>query len=145
MHTTLPQTRGWWKALILCYIGGMIYVLLEWLWRGYSHPTMFLLGGLCFILLGGLNEGLRPELPIWLQALIGAVVVTALELGCGLIVNLTLDWNVWDYSAMPFNFMGQICLPFFLLWIPLSAVAVLVDDWLRHLLFGEPSVRHRWL
>ena len=45
-----------WKTGILFYIGGMVYVLLEWLWRGWSHPSMFLLGGLCFVLLGLLNE-----------------------------------------------------------------------------------------
>ena len=136
---------AWWKALIMYYLGGMLYVLIEWLWRGRSHPSMFLLGGLCFVLLGGLNEGLRPELPLWLQGLMGAVIVTALELACGLIVNLGLGLNVWDYSNMPLNFLGQICLPFTLLWVPLSAVAVLLDDWLRHVLFGEPKVAHRWL
>ena len=135
--------RGWWKTLILFYLGGMSYVCLEWLWRGWSHPSMFLLGGICFVLLGGLNEGLRPDLPLWLQGLVGGILVTALELGCGLIVNVGLGLNVWDYSDMPLNFLGQICLPFTLLWIPLSIAAVLADDWLRHLLFGEPAVHHR--
>ena len=121
----------------------MTYVLLEYLWRGRSHPTMFLLGGLCFVLLGLLNEGLRPNLPLGLQSLMGAVVVTALELACGLIVNVALGWDVWDYSDLPLNFLGQISLPFFLLWIPLSAVAILADDLLRHVLFGEPKIKHR--
>lgn len=134
-----------WKTGILFYIGGMVYVLLEWLWRGWSHPSMFLLGGLCFVLLGLLNEGRRPELPMWVQSLFGACVVTALELACGLIVNVGLRLRVWDYSHLPLNFMGQICLYYFLLWIPLSSLAVLADDWLRFALFHEEKPRHRWL
>lgn len=134
-----------WKTGILGYMGGMTYVLLEWLWRGHSHPSMFLLGGLCFVLLGLINEDGRPELPLWLQSLMGAVIVTALELACGLVVNVHLGMDVWDYSNLPFNFLGQICLYFFLLWIPLSGVAIIADDWLRHVLFGEARPRHRWL
>lgn len=137
-------TPGWWQTAILGYLGGMLYVLLEWLWRGRSHPSMFLLGGLCFVLLGGFNEGQRPELPLWLQALMGAAVITALELACGLVVNQVLGWAVWDYSHLPLNVLGQICLPFSLLWVPLSAAAVLLEDWLRRLLFGKAKVQRRW-
>ena len=134
-----------WRSAILCYIGGMSYVLLELLWRGWSHPSMFVLGGLCFVLLGLLNEGARPELPMLVQALFGACVITALELATGLVVNVGLGLDVWDYSRLPWNFLGQICLPYFLLWIPLSAGAVVADDWLRHALFGAPRPHHRWI
>ena len=106
---------------------------------------MFVLGGLCFVLLGLLNEGARPELPMVVQALFGACVITALELATGLVVNVGLGLDVWDYSRLPGNFLGQICLPYFLLWIPLSAGAVVADDWLRHALFGAPRPHHRWI
>ena len=36
------------KLLVLAVIGGAIYVGIEMLWRGHSHPSMFILGGLCF-------------------------------------------------------------------------------------------------
>ncbi len=133
-----------WKDLILAYIGGMLYVTLEHLWRGWSHPSMFLLGGLCFLLLGALNEHpATAGVPLLWQSILGAGIVTVLELVTGLIVNVALDLNVWDYSALPFNFMGQICLYFFLLWIPVSTLAILADDAVRHLLFHEPWPHYR--
>ena len=75
----------------------------------------------------------------------GAAAVTLLELATGLIVNRWLGWNVWDYSDMPLNFMGQICLPFTLLWFPVSGAAIFTEDWLRLRLFGERPAPYRWL
>ena len=89
--------------------GGSAYVLVELLWRGRSHFSMFLLGGLCF----------------WL------------------IVNRWLGLGVWDYSSLPMNFLGQICLYYFVLWIPLSAAAALLDDGLRRVMFGTPLPHYR--
>ncbi len=137
--------RKIWKLAILLYIGGMVYVLVEMMWRGRSHPTMFLLGGLCFVLIGALNGGAGRNLPFVVQALLGAVIITGLELITGLIVNVRLGWQVWDYSMLPMNFMGQISLPFFLLWIPMSGIAIIADDLLRHLLFREKMPVYRWL
>lgn len=53
-------------------------------------------------------------------------------------------WNVWDYSNMPFNLLGQICLPFTVIWFFLSAVAVVLDDWIRHILWGEDIPHYKW-
>lgn len=78
------------------------------------------------------------------QMLIGAIVITTLEFVCGCIVNLWLGWNVWDYSNMPFNLLGQICLPFTVIWFFLSAVAVVLDDWIRHILWGEDMPHYKW-
>jgi uncharacterized membrane protein len=72
-----------------------------------------------------------------LQGAIGAAIITALEFVAGVVLNVWLGLGIWDYSAMPFNVLGQICLPFTLAWVPLAVVAVVVDDWLRHFLFGE--------
>ena len=46
------------KYLFLFAVGGALYVLIELLWRGWSHWTMFALGGLCFVYLGLINEAL---------------------------------------------------------------------------------------
>ncbi len=108
-----------WKQLLLFYLGGMAYAALELLWRGRTHGSMFLLGGACFVALGQLRR-LRLPLP-WL-ALLGSLTVTAGELAMGLLVNRS--FTVWDYRAMPVNFMGQICLSFSLLWIPISLIAM---------------------
>lgn len=134
-----------WKSVIMAYLGGMMYVAIELLWRGWSHPSMFLLGGLCFLVIGSLNQGILPrDMPLPVQAVLGALCVTALELACGVLVNIILGLGVWDYSHLPMNFHGQICLYFFLLWIPLSGLAVWVNDLLRHLLFGEVMPKYRW-
>lgn len=133
-----------WKDLILAYIGGMLYVCLEHLWRGRSHPSMFLLGGVCFLLIGALNQTPHTAgVGILWQSILGAAIVTVLEFACGMIVNVALSMNVWDYSHLPLNLMGQICLPFFLLWIPVSAMAILADDVLRFALFHEPWPPYR--
>ena len=39
------------KYSFLFYAGGVLYVLIELAWRGRSHWTMFVLGGLCFVYL----------------------------------------------------------------------------------------------
>ena len=125
-----------WQELLISAIGGGTYVLIELLWRGRSHISMFVLGGLCFWLIGRLDRS-RP-MSIAEQAFWGACTVTALELLAGLVVNCWLQLNVWDYSSLPLNLYGQICLPYFLLWIPLSAAAVFADHALRLLLFRTP-------
>ena len=45
-----------------------------------------------------------------------------------MIVNIILQWNVWDYSNVPFNVMGQICLPFSIIWFFLSLPAIVPAD-----------------
>lgn len=125
------------KYLLLLYIGGFLYILIEILWRGRSHWTMFFLGGICFIYLGLINEGLRWDTPIWKQVLIGTIGITALEFLTGCLVNLGLGWNVWDYSGMPGNIMGQICPQYMLLWLPVSLMGIVLDDWIRYWFFEE--------
>lgn len=133
------------KLCILALIGGITYVLIELAWRGYSHISMFILGALCFVLLGGINEFLPWELGFIWQMLIGAGIVTILELIVGIVVNVWLGLEVWDYSNLPFNFMGQICLPFSFAWTLLSGIAIVVDDYLRYWLFGEEKPHYKIL
>lgn len=97
------------KHLILAIIGGLIYVLIELVWRGHSHWTMFLLGGACFLVLGLINEVIPWDMSLQLQAFMGACIVTALEFLTGCLVNLWLGWGVWDYSGLSGNILGQIC------------------------------------
>ena len=74
---------------------------------------MFFAGGTCFLLLGKLKT-----LPPWLKAVTGSGIITAVELAVGLLVNR--NFSVWDYRGMPLNFLGQICLPYTLLWMPVA-------------------------
>lgn len=131
------------KDLILFLVGGALYIVIELLWRGYSHWTMFILGGICFFYIGLINEEFTWEMPLIKQMLIGAVVITILEFVFGILVNGVYNLNVWDYSNMPFNFLGQICLPYSILWFFISLPAIVLDDYLRHWLFGEEKPHYR--
>lgn len=113
-------------ALLLC-IGGGVYVTLELLYRGYSHGSMFLAGGVCFLLIGGLRD-----LPLIPAVLLGTASVTAVELLTGLVVNR--NYSVWDYRDQPGNFLGQICPRFVLIWIPLTLAALYLYRWADKLL-----------
>lgn len=135
--------RHWRKEVILYLIGGSVYILLELFWRQRSHWTMFILGGICFVLLGLLNEVLPWAMPLWQQALMGTLLITALEFFTGLLVNCHFGWQVWDYSRLPGNICGQICPQFTVLWIPISVAGIILDDWLRYLLFGEEKPHYK--
>lgn len=122
--------------LLLFLIGGRLYTWIELLWRGHTHWTMFILGGLCFVIMGLLNEHIFPwELSLFWQSMISAVIITAFEFVTGCVVNLWLGWNVWDYSDVPLNLLGQICLPFLFVWILLSIVGIVMDDWIRYWIY----------
>jgi len=112
---------GFRKQLLLFCAGGAAYVGIELLYRGYSHSSMFLAGGTCFLLLGKLNRT-KPRLPLLLRGAMGALVITSVELLAGLLFNRS--YTVWDYRGTPFNFFGQVCLPFSILWAPLSLAAM---------------------
>ena len=104
----------WKKNCALFVLGGAGYVGLKLAWRGRSHISMFLAGGVCFLLLGRLGR----RIPLPLRAVLGAGIITTVELAAGLIFNR--DYAVWDYRGIPGNFCGQICPKFTLLWIPLA-------------------------
>lgn len=131
------------KHLCLFDTGGVLYLAIEIVWRGRSHWSMFLLGGLCFVCLGLINEVIPWETALWKQILIGAGIITALEFITGCIVNLWLELGVWDYSGIPGNFLGQICPQYALLWIPVSAAGIVLDDWIRYWKFGEDRPHYR--
>lgn len=131
------------KYIALWAVGGLMYIALELLWRGHSHWTMFILGGICFVALGLINEVLPWDMPLWKQSLIGACIITALEFVTGCVVNLWLGLGVWDYSHMKGNILGQICPQFFLLWLPVSLSGIVLDDWLRCWWFGEEEPHYK--
>ena len=107
------------KDALLFAFGGGAYVALELLWRRRSHVSMFGAGGLSFLLMGKLE---KKKLPLLLRALAGSGVITAVELGTGLVVNR--EHQVWDYRRQPGNFRGQICPGYSLLWAPVAVGAM---------------------
>lgn len=130
------------KHAILFAIGGLIYIGIETFSRGYTHFSMFILGGICFLLIGLLNEKISPKLSITTQMLIGSAIITLLEFVTGCIVNILLGWNVWDYSSESYNFLGQICAKNSFYWFLLSAAAIIIDDYARYYLFGEKRPKY---
>lgn len=124
------------KYATLFLVGGVLYYSLEVLFRGYSFYAMAVCGGLCFIVCGVINEKSRC-IPLILQQIIAASGVTAIEFFFGLILNVWLGLDMWDYSNMPGNILGQICPQFTLLWFFLSAVGIVLDDFIRWKFFGE--------
>lgn len=113
----------------LLLLGGESYYCIELAYRGRSHWSMMVCGALCFLAIYRINEYWQ-EKPLLLRALAGAGVITVIEFLTGCIVNLWLDWNVWDYSNLPYHILGQICLPFSLVWfllcIPVCGICKLV-------------------
>ena len=138
------KAKLFYKYLFLFLVGGLAYCGIEMLWRGHTHWTMLIVGGLCFIFCGGINEWFDWNMPLWKQMLICAVGITAIEFVAGIILNIILQLNVWNYGNMPFNILGQVCLPFSFLWFLLSFVAIWLDDWLRYWLFNEEKPHYRF-
>ena len=124
------------EAAILYTIGSLGYCLLELSWRGYTHWSMAVTGGICFFLLYQIDARFSRRTLFW-RCFAGALAVTAVELAVGCVVNLALGWGVWDYSRMPMQLWGQICLPFFLLWFLLCIPVLGVTGMLRCSLFRK--------
>ncbi len=108
-----------WKNILFFAVGGWLYVGLELLYRRRSHASMFAAGGICFLLLGKLRQ-LRLH-PGW-KPVVGAGTITAVELLTGLLANRR--HTVWDYRNLRWNYRGQICPMFMLMWIPVAAAAM---------------------
>ncbi len=108
-------------------VGAFAYTVIEILWRGHTHWTMTLTGGVCLSLIYLWND-LLSGVPILLKCVVGAITITAVEFAVGCLVNIVWKQNVWDYSGVRYNLLGQICLGFSLMWYVLSVPAFLVCD-----------------
>lgn len=115
--------------IALFAIGGIAYGLIEILWRKYTHWTMLITGGVCFVVLYRLFTKV-VNAALWQKCIIGSGVITAIELVAGCIINIWGKMNVWDYSSMPINLCGQICALYSVLWgllsIPIVAICNII-------------------
>lgn len=133
------------KTITLWLWGGFIYYAIEMMWRGYSHPVMFAVGGLCFLIIGEINNVFPWDMGLLWQSLIGGAAITVIELMSGLVLNVWLGLAIWDYSGVPLNFLGQICLPFSAAWVLLAGIAIWLDDYLRWRLFNETKPHYKFI
>ena len=103
----------------LFLIGSVGYSIIEILWRGFTHWTMSITGGVCFLAIFRINTKYADE-PWWKRCVACSWAVTAVEFLVGCVVNLGLGWNVWSYERLPLNLLGQICPLFSVLWFFLA-------------------------
>ena len=122
---------------IMFFTGGFLYCCIEIIARGYSHFSMLLAGGTCFLLVGLIEYLLGDSASLLSQMILCGLMITFVELLFGLVVNRQMHLNVWDYSSQPYNFHGQICLLYSNLWFLLSCPVILFHDLMESVLMGN--------
>lgn len=131
----MKQWNTLWQNIFMGVLGGSLYYCIEMVYRGHSHWSMFLLGGGCFWWIDFICEKVTFVKSIWGKMALSAAGITVMEWFSGCILNLWLKLNVWDYSRLPLQIMGQICLLFSFLWFLLSFPAMKVCKSVRVLFF----------
>lgn len=130
------------KNIILWLTGGIIYFYMEIAFRGYSHYSMLICGGTCFLLVGHAGRYIMKNCRSLIGGIIaimavGMLIITTVEFFTGILVNLVFGLQVWDYSGQKYNVMGQICLLYSALWSLLSLLCVYLDMIIRKYIFDE--------
>ena len=148
----MSRAGRWALSMLLWFWGGAVYFFLEVAYKlAGGHPeriswTMLAVAILLCIPVERCGAEAPWEAPIWLQALACAILVTAVELAAGLVLNIWMGLDIWDYSGLPGNFMGQICPQFAAVWWGLCLAFIPVFDFIRWTVEGgeRPSYRLWW-
>lgn len=124
------------RLLVLWFCLGVAYFMVELAWRlpkgQFPHSAMILVGGLCGVAVGAINQSPRFfNTPVWVQSLIGTGLTLAVELVSGLILNRWMGLGIWDYTGLPGNICGQICIQFAFAWLLIMPFAIWLEDRLR--------------
>ncbi len=114
------------KYVIVFFSGALCYGMLELFVRGRTHWTMLITGGIAMIFLMLINQS--KQIDIVIRALIGAFLITSFEFCVGSVVNVSLGMNIWSYSGIPMNVLGQICPKYSALWFILCIPAFCLCD-----------------
>ncbi len=117
------------NLFVIFGLGAVCYGLIEVITRGYTHPSMLLAGGICFISMWYID---KMKINFIIKCILSATVITTVELIFGCVFNIVLKYDVWDYSHEPFNLLGQICLKFFVIWCFLSAGGILLSRLIKN-------------
>jgi uncharacterized membrane protein len=120
---------------------GLIYMGIELMYRQRTTLSMGILAFIVGILIGLINEIFTWGMSLIFQGFIGMLIATLGELICGLLINQ--DYHIWSYIGLPFNFMGQACLYFSICWFFIALICILLDDWLREVLFKEERKKYK--
>lgn len=132
------------KNIFLFSFGGALYYLIECLYRGHSHVSMQILGGIVFMFAGWQNEWIDWDVGFIYQLASVEMFALVSEFITGCVVNLWLKLDVWDYSNLPGNILGQTSWQFALLFLPLCGVAIVLDDFIRWVIFGEEKPTYKF-
>lgn len=133
------------KYILLFLIGGLLYGCVEVLFRGRTHISMLIVGGIDFILIGLLNEIISWDVAMTSQMILSTLIIDLSELISGIYLNIYLGLNVWDYSDLPYNFLGQVSLEFSVIWFFFSLIPITLDDYLRYKYLGEEKPHYKIL
>lgn len=125
------------KIWTIFLFGCFAYGIAEVIARGHTHISMGLLGGICMIFINILNDKRNLGLGLFPACVISALFITIMEFATGEILNVWLRLGVWDYSEMPMNYRGQVCLPFSILWVFLSGLGFALDNFIRAKIFQD--------
>ena len=114
------------KILLICIIGSFLGVIIEMLWcllkNGYIESRAGLIYGPFNLLYGAGAVTLSTALykyrnkGSWLSFAGGMIVGSAVEYICSLLQELAFGSRSWDYSEMPFNINGRVCLLYSAFW-----------------------------
>lgn len=125
------------KNAILFAIGFSVYITMEVIFRGYSFPIMGLCGGVAIVVLDKINDRISWDIDLFIQGLIGSAFITIMEYIIGCLSLAGYLPMMWDYSHLPLNYKGIVCVPFSLLWIVLSIIAILMADAYNYYVLNE--------
>jgi len=118
------------KELIFVYtVGGVLYSLIEILFRGYTHWSMVLTAGICFLLFYIMNFTLNVGLVG--KCALASFIITSFEFIVGYFVNLVFKLNVWSYAGIPYNYLGQICLLYSGIWFLFGIPMTFLSNYIR--------------
>lgn len=110
---------------------GLIYCMIEILFRGWSHWSMFILTGFLGVFcVDSINNTLSFDCDYIVQILISTILCTIGEGISGIILNVWLQLNVWDYSKMAFGtfFFGQCNVLFCFAWMLIISIIIFYCD-----------------
>ena len=121
------------KNIVLFIIGCCFYIAIEVTYKGYSHVMMGICNGLAIMLIDKINDYISWDMDILIQGGIGSLIITTFKFVIGEIaLHTNLIPAMWNYSNVPLNFDGVICLPFSIIWIGLSIIGILVADTINY-------------
>lgn len=125
-------------------MSGCIYVVIELLFRGYSHVAMFALAGIVGLFITYINDCFFEHgTPFEVQVFVATAFCVLMEFMFGRMFNR--DFSIWDYRNLIGTFgYGQLNIFFIIAWCVISACSIIYLDWFQWRVLHEsqrPSYR----